>query len=69
MDYSKQLNIPNFRGVYMIHTWCVYDLQKTNVEKFRVEKVLDWKTENGKKYRLVKWIDYDESYNSWDLLE
>ena len=53
----------------MIHTWCVYDLQKTNVEKFRVEKVLDWKTENGKKYGLVKWIDYDESYNSWDLLE
>ena len=33
---------------------------------FRVEKVLDWKTKKGKKFGLVKWIDYDDSYNSWE---
>ena len=42
------------------------DLQKNKVDKFRIEKVVDWKIENGKKYGLVKWMDYDDSYNSWE---
>ena len=36
-------------------------LQKTNQEKFRIEKVL--KRKGGKLY--VKWKGYDNSFNSW----
>ena len=43
-----------------------HDLQRTKIDKFRVEKVLDWKEEKGKRYGLVKWMDYDDSYNSWE---
>ena len=42
------------------------DLQKTRVDRFRIEKIVDWKTINGKRYGLVKWMDYDDSYNSWE---
>ena len=45
------------------------DLQKNSDERFRIDKVLDWKTEKGKRYGLVKWIGYDDSYNSWELEE
>ena len=43
-----------------IHKGSFYeeDLQKVTTDQYRVEKVLDWKTEKGKKYGLVKWIDY-----------
>ena len=51
-----------------IHKGSFYeqDLQRTKVDEFRIEKIIDWKTENGKKYGLVKWMDYDNSYNSWE---
>ena len=45
------------------------DLQKTRVDRFRVEKILKWKFINGRKYGLVKWMDYDDSYNSWEPAE
>ena len=38
-------------------------------ERFRIEKILKYKTENGKRYGLVKWIGYDSSYNSWEPVE
>ena len=37
------------------------ELQKTNQEKFRIEKVL--KMKDDKLY--VKWKGYDNSFNSW----
>ena len=45
------------------------DLQKTEVDIFRIDKVLEWKTEKGKRYGLVKWMDYDDSYNSLEREE
>ena len=45
------------------------DLQKTRVDRFRVEKIIKWKLINGRKYGLVKWMDYDDSYNSWEPAE
>ena len=42
------------------------DLQKAKTDRFRVEKIIRWKTINGKRYGLVKWMEYDDSYNSWE---
>ena len=37
------------------------ELQKTNQEEFRIEKIIPWK--GNKLY--VKWKVYDTSFNSW----
>ena len=50
-------------------TFYEQDLQKVNVDRFRIEKIIDWKTINGKRFGLVKWMDYDDSYNSWEPAE
>ena len=43
------------------------ELQK--VEKkddvYKIEKILQTKTVRGKKKHLVKWLGYDDSFNSW----
>ena len=41
------------------------ELQKTAVNTFRIQKILKYKTEKGRKYAFVRWMDYDSSYNSW----
>ena len=41
------------------------ELQKTDENTFRIEKVLRWKKINGKRIARVKWLGYDSSYNSW----
>jgi len=32
---------------------------------FKVEKIVKTRTRNGKKEYLIKWLGYDDSYNSW----
>ena len=32
---------------------------------YTIEKKIDTKFENGKKFILVKWLDYDEKFNQW----
>lgn len=41
------------------------ELQKTSEDTFRIEKVLRWKKQDGKRIARVKWTGYDSSYNSW----
>ena len=41
------------------------ELQKTFEDTFRIEKVLRWKKKDGKRVARVKWVGYDNSYNSW----
>ena len=41
------------------------ELQKTSENTFRIEKVLRWKKQDGKRIARVKWTGYDSSYNSW----
>ena len=41
------------------------ELQKTSEQTFRIERVLRWKKQNGKRIARVKWKGYDSSYNSW----
>ena len=45
------------------------ELQRTTVDSFRVQKILKYKTENGKKYALIRWMSYDQSYDSWIPIE
>ena len=45
------------------------ELQKTSTDSFRIQKILRYKTEKGKRLALVRWMDYDSSYNSWIPVE
>ena len=45
------------------------ELQKVKTDTYRIQKILKYKTENGQKYALVRWMDYDSSYNSWIPVE
>ena len=45
----------------IIGTFYEKELQKTNQQEFRIEKVIKWK--DDKLY--VKWRVYDSSFNSW----
>ena len=46
-------------------TFYEQELQKTSENTFRIEKVLRWKKQDGKRIARVKWTGYDSSYNSW----
>ena len=54
------------RGQQHKGTFYEQELQNNKDERFRIEKVLDYKRARGKRYGLVKWIGYDDSYNSWE---
>ena len=41
------------------------ELQKSEQEIFRIEKVLRRKKISGVEHGLVKWIGYNDSFNQW----
>ena len=53
--------ITDLNGEEIIGTFYEKELQKTNQQKFRIEKII--KTKGDKLY--VKWKGYDNSFNSW----
>ena len=53
--------ISDLNGQPITGSFSEKELQKTNQEKFRIEKVL--KRKGDKLY--VKWKRYDNSFNSW----
>ena len=53
--------INDLNGEEIIGTFYEKELQKTNQEEFRIEKVI--KKKGNKLY--VKWKGYDNSFNSW----
>ena len=53
--------INNLNGEEIIGTFYEKELQKTNQEEFRIEKMI--RRKRGKLY--VKWKGYDNSFNSW----
>ena len=53
--------INDLNGAEIIGTFYQEELQKTNQEEFRIEKVI--KRKGDKIY--VKWKGYDSSFNSW----
>ena len=42
------------------------ELQKVKEERFRIERVLKWRTRNGIREGRVKWVGYPSSSNSWE---
>ena len=49
-------------------TFYTSELQKISISPdtlYKVEKVIKKKTQNGKRYSLVKWLGWDDQYNSW----
>ena len=54
--------INGLNGEEIIGTLYEKELQKTNQQEFRIEKVLKRK---GNKLQDVKWKGYDNSFNSW----
>ena len=61
--------ITDYNGAEIQGTFYEQELQKTNQDVFRIEKIVKKK---GNKY-LVKWLGYNDSFNSWldskDLLK
>ena len=53
--------LSDLNGEEIIGTFCEKELQATNQQKFRVEKVI--KRKGDKLY--VKWKGYNNSFNSW----
>ena len=53
--------INDLKGEEIIGTFYEKELQKTNQQEFRIEKVI--KKKGDKLY--VKWKGYDNSFNSW----
>ena len=53
--------INDLNGEEIVGSFYEKELQKTNQEEFRIEKVI--KRKGNKLY--VKWKDYDNSFNSW----
>ena len=51
----------DLNGEEIIETLYENELQKTNQQEFRIEKVIK---KNGDKL-YVKWKGYDSSFNSW----
>lgn len=41
------------------------ELQKTNQENYRIEKVLQRKKIKGVEHALVKWVGYNKKFNEW----
>ena len=50
-------------------TFYEQELQANKEERFRVEKIIKYKVLNGKRFGLVKWIGYDDSFNSWEPVD
>ena len=57
--------VENDRGEQHKGTFYEQELQKVKAKEFRIQKILKYKTENGRKLAFVRWMDYDSSYNSW----
>ena len=53
--------ISDVKDKEVVGTFCKKELQKTNLKKFIVEKVI--KRKDDKLY--VKWKGYNSSFNSW----
>ena len=57
------------RGEILEGSFYEPELQKREEEHFQIEKILGYKNIKGKRHGRVKWVGYDNSYNSWEPVE
>ena len=68
---SKKSKIPlyfleTFNGMEKIRGgFYDFELTKTNLDSFKIEKVIKQKIVNGEKHLYVKWKGFDSTHNSW----
>ena len=65
----RTYTVQDERGKRHKGTFYEQELQANRDQRFRIEKIIKYKTEKGKHYGLVKWIGYDDSYSSWEPVE
>jgi len=53
------------KGEIIAGSFYTEELQKTDQEVYRIEKVLRKKKINGVEHGLVKWLGYNEKFNEW----
>ena len=63
--YPITYNIVDLKGETIKGSFYEQELQKTDQQIFRIEKVLEKKKIKGKQYGLVKWIGYNKGFNEW----
>ena len=57
--------IQDMNGEEIQGTFYEQELQKSEQEIFRIEKIIRSRNKNGKKEIFVKWDGYDKTFNSW----
>lgn len=57
--------LKDFSGVLLEGSFYNEELQKTEQNLFRIEKVIRKKNINGIEHGLVKWMGYNDKYNQW----
>ena len=57
--------IADLKGRIIRGSFYEQELQKTQQQVFRIEKVIRKKQMNGQQYGLVKWIGYNTDFNEW----
>jgi hypothetical protein len=59
-------NLKDMAGETIAGSFYGDELQKTSQEVYRIEKIVRKKKINGIEHGLVKWLGYNEKYNSWE---
>jgi len=57
--------LKDFSGTILDGSFYNEELQKTNNEIYRIEKIIRKKVINGVQHGLVKWMGYNERHNQW----
>jgi hypothetical protein len=53
-------------GEFVSGSFYTEELQKSSQEKYRIEKIIKKRTVKGAKQGLVKWIGYNDKFNTWE---
>jgi hypothetical protein len=60
--------IKDMNGEHVAGSFYSEELQKTNQEVYRIEKIIRKKKIKGVEYGLIKWLGYSDKFNEWKPL-
>ena len=61
-------NLKDMNGETIAGSFYGDELQKTNQEVYRIEKIIRKKKINGIEHGLIKWLGYSDKFNEWKPL-